>query len=111
MIMQLLAEATSMDIDTVGQLIAATMGAGGIGGVGYMVGKARQISVKMAEEYATKEDMRRLEREIAVLKAETLNTVQDIYARLNEQAKILYEINGKLGVISKYFNPIKKTRP
>lgn len=105
----LIAEAAAtMDAGAVGQMVATLVGAGVVGGGGYAMGKAKLISVKMADEYATKEDMRRLEREIAALKTETLNTVKDIYARVNEQAESLSEIKGMLKFISKSFNANKK---
>lgn len=39
--------AATMDAGAVGQMLGALIGAGGIGGMGYMQGKTKQISVKM----------------------------------------------------------------
>lgn len=75
MMMQLLAEASTIDAGAVGQIISTLVGAGAIGGGGYVMGKARKISlsndplnVRKANEYATKEDIARLEREIRDIK-------------------------------------------
>ena len=38
--------AATMDAGAVGQMLGALIGAGGIGGMGYMAGKTKQLSVK-----------------------------------------------------------------
>ena len=45
MMMQLLAEASTIDAGAVGQIISTLVGAGAIGGGGYVMGKARKISL------------------------------------------------------------------
>ena len=103
MMMQLLAEASTIDAGAVGQIISTLVGAGAIGGGGYVMGKARKISlsndplnVRKANEYATKEDIARLEREIRDIKNDRKEDLGDIYDRLNEQGRDLHEIIGML---------------
>lgn len=107
MIMQLLAEAATMDAGAVGQMVATLVGAGVVGGGGYAIGKARKIAVspdplnvRKADEYATKEDIARLEREIRDIKNDRKEDLGDIYDRLNEQAKELHEIIGMLKTLT-----------
>ena len=107
MMMQLLAEASTIDAGAVGQIISTLVGAGAIGGGGYVMGKARKISlsndplnVRKANEYATKEDIARLEREIRDIKNDRKEDLGDIYDRLNEQGRDLHEIIGMLKTLT-----------
>jgi len=107
MIMYLLAEAATIDAGAVGQIIGTLVGAGVIGGGGYVMGKARTISlsndplnVRKADEYATREDIARLEREIRDIKNDRKEDLGDIYDRLNEQGKDLHEIIGMLKTLT-----------
>ena len=107
MMMQLLAEASTIDAGAVGPIISTLVGAGAIGGGGYVMGKARKISlsndplnVRKANEYATKEDIARLEREIRDIKNDRKEDLGDIYDRLNEQGRDLHEIIGMLKTLT-----------
>lgn len=107
MIMQLLAEAATMDAEAVGRMLSILLGAGAIGGGGYMAGKARKVllspdplNFRKVEKYATKEDIARLEREIRDIKNDRKEDLGDIYDRLNEQAKELHEIIGMLKTLT-----------
>ena len=101
MMMQLLAEASTIDAGAVGQIISTLVGGG------YVMGKARKISlsndplnVRKANEYATKEDIARLEREIRDIKNDRKEDLGDIYDRLNEQGRDLHEIIGMLKTLT-----------
>ena len=99
MMMQLLAEASTIDAGAVGQIISTLVGAGAIGGGGYVMGND-PLNVRKANEYATKEDIARLEREIRDIKNDRKEDLGDIYDRLNEQGRDLHEIIGMLKTLT-----------
>lgn len=97
MMMQLLAEASTIDAGAVVQIISTLVGAGAIGGGGYVMGKARKISlsndplnVRKANEYATKEDIARLEREIRDIKNDRKEDLGDLAG--SSDYEILYQV-------------------
>lgn len=102
-----IADATSMmDTDTVARLIAAMIGAGVIGGGGYVAGKARKVSVspdplnvRKADEYATKDDIERLEREINGIKAIHRDGETKLHDRINDMATDLSRLDGKMDIL------------
>ncbi|OLA90731.1 hypothetical protein DMI72_03750 [Akkermansia muciniphila] len=58
------------------------------------------LNVRKANEYATKEDIARLEREIRDIKNDRKEDLGDIYDRLNEQGRDLHEIIGMLKTLT-----------
>lgn len=109
MIMQLLAEATTMfSTEQVSNLIINLMTSGGIGLLAVrqcknVVEKVQDVNIKgqpiwtrHKPEYATKADIARLEQEISTIKKDRKEDLKDIYDRLNEQGKDLHEILGML---------------
>lgn len=108
MIMQLIAEASTIDAGAVGQMLATLIGAGVIGGGGYVVGKARKISVsndplnvRKADEYATLDDIARLDREISGIKAIHREGETKLHDRINDLATKISKLDGKMDILIK----------
>ena len=97
--------AATMDAGAVRQMLGALIGAGGIGGMGYMAGKTKQISVKMAAEYATKEDLARIENDIAEIERLQRESETKAHGRIDEMAKTLASLDGKMELLCKTLIP------
>lgn len=105
----LIAEAAAtMDAGAVGQMLATLIGAGVIGGGGYVVGKARKISVsndplnvRKADEYATLDDIARLDREISGIKAIHREGETKLHDRINDLATKISKLDGKMDILIK----------
>lgn len=104
----LIAEATTIDAGAVGQMIAALVGAGVVGGGGYMAGKARKIAVspdplniRKADEYATRNDIARLEREINGIKSIHREGETKLHDRINDMSTKLSSLDGKMDLLIK----------
>lgn len=100
--------AATMDAGAVGQMLATLIGAGVIGGGGYVVGKARKISVsndplnvRKADEYATLDDIARLDREISGIKAIHREGETKLHDRINDMATDLASLDGKMDILIK----------
>lgn len=106
MIIQLIADASSASIDayTVGQIISSVLGVGAVGGGAIIMSKAKQISVKMAEEYATKGDLRRVDDEIASIKSIQRAAETKAHERMDDMSKTLNSLDGKMDVLLKSLN-------
>lgn len=97
-----------MDAGAVGQMLATLIGAGVIGGGGYVVGKARKISVsndplnvRKADEYATLDDIARLDREISGIKAIHREGETKLHDRINDLATKISKLDGKMDILIK----------
>lgn len=104
----LIAEASTIDAGAVGQMLATLIGAGVIGGGGYVVGKARKISVsndplnvRKADEYATLDDIARLDREISGIKAIHREGETKLHDRINDLATKISKLDGKMDILIK----------
>lgn len=92
----LIAEATTIDAGAVGQMIAALIGAGVVGGGGYMAGKARKSPQQsdeaqrfyLEDKFATRE-------EVAEIKQNHRTEVSDLHARLTGITVKLNEMYGQ----------------
>lgn len=100
--------AATMDAGAVGQMLATLIGAGVIGGGGYVVGKARKISVsndplnvRKADEYATLDDIARLDREISGIKAIHREGETKLHDRINDLATKISKLDGKMDILIK----------
>lgn len=100
--------AATMDAGAVGQMLATLIGAGVIGGGGYVVGKARKISVsndplnvRKADEYASMDDIARLDREISNIKAIHRDGETKLHDRINDLATNLSKLDGKMDILIK----------
>ena len=98
--------AATMDAGAVGQMLATLIGAGVVGGGGYAMGKARKIAVspdplnvRKTTEYATKDDIDRLEREINGIKAIHRDGETKLHDRINDMATDLASLDGKMDII------------
>lgn len=100
--------AATMDAGAVGQMLGTLIGAGVIGGGGYVMGKARKISVsndplnvRKADEYATLDDIARLDREISGIKAIHREGETKLHDRINDLATNLSKLDGKMDILIK----------
>jgi len=106
MIIQLIADASSTGIDayTVGQIITSILGVSAVGGGAVVVSKARQMSVKIAQEYATRDDLRRVDQEIAGIKTVQRDADAKAHARIDDMSRTLNSLDGKMDVLLKALN-------
>lgn len=106
MIAQLIADASSTGIDaaTVGQIISSLLGVSAVGGGAVIMAKARQMSVKIAEEYATKEDLRRVESDINALKDIQRDAETKAHERMDDMSKTLNSLDGKMDILLSALN-------
>lgn len=103
MIIQCIADAAAAGIDavTVGQIISSVLGVSAVGGGAVIMAKARQLSVKIADEYATKEDLRRVESDISNLQAIQRESESKAHERMDDMAKTLNALDGKMDLLLK----------
>ena len=73
--------------------------------MGYMAGKTKQFSVKMAAEYATKEDLARIENDIAEIKRLQRESETKAHGRIDEMATTLASLDGKMELLCKTLIP------
>lgn len=100
MILTLIAEAaTGIDAVTVGQIISSILGVSAVGGGAVIMSKARQMSVKIAEEYATKDDLRRVEGDIDKLMALQRASETKAHERMDDMSKTLNSLDGKMDIL------------
>lgn len=100
--------AATMDAGAVGQMLATLIGAGVIGGGGYAMGKARKIAVspdplnvRKADEYATKDDLRRIENEIKEIKRLQREGEKGAHERIDDMNETLAALDGKMDLLIK----------
>lgn len=109
--------ANTLDAESIGKLIVVLIGGGVIGGGSYLAGKARKVAVspdplniRQTVEYATKEDIRRLDKNIDELRELQRDSEGKAHRRIDGLSEQLNKLDGKLDTLLKLCGTNKCTK-
>ena len=109
--------ANTLDAESIGKLIAVLIGCGVLGGGSYLAGKAKKmvvtpdpLNIRKASEYATKEDIERLDKSIEELRGLQRDSEKNAHKRIDGISETLNQLDGKMDLLLQICKSTKCTK-